>query len=755
MEEERVKERKRTECHPLLRGGRRQGGYTHGFSSSEMQSLAALCGTLIPSVPLESVKANGREDPPSKTLEAFYLASGSQKPIPDEVAELVRKRAPAEAVFLVRLVLLSLATRIGTLILCGTSSFSRNFPFINKFPKISLEKREQILKKWSQERFLVPLRLVFLTLKAFCCLMFFSMTDENFENPTWGAIRYNTQYDYISPKNQREKRPLQKGIIDPTDEIDSSLLHSLTQKGLKVTELPSHDLYKVECDVIIIGSGCGGGVAAAVLANSGQKVIIIEKGNYFSAEDYSGLEFPSMNQLYESGGILSTTDGGVMMIAGSTVGGGSAVNWSVSIKTPQYVYEEWAEDHKLPLFGSSDYISAMDAVCDRLGVTERCIEEGFQNQVLRRGCEKLGLKVEYAPRNTSEHHYCGSCSFGCKTGEKRGTDSTWLVDAVDCGAVIITGCKAERFILENNKPNRQRRKKCLGVMARIVSNHISKRLHIQAKMTISACGSLLTPPLMISSGLMNPNIGRNLHLHPVLMVWGYFPESISDLKGKIFEGGIITSLHKVESEDLNCINAVIETPSLAPASFASLLPWVSGLDMKERMLKYGRTTHLFPLIRDRGSGEVKRDGKITYNLDKLDEENLREGQRRALRILVAAGAVEVGTHRSDGQRIKCKGIKEEDLDEFLNGITAVGGPMSREEHWSVYASAHQMGTCRMGATEKEGAVDENGESWEAEGLFVCDGSLLPTALGVNPMITIQSIAYYLSKKMAATLRDRD
>ena len=80
-----MKERKRTECHPLLRGGRRQGGYTHGFSSSEMQSLAALCGTLIPSVPLESVKANGREDPPSKTLEAFYLASGSQKPIPDEV----------------------------------------------------------------------------------------------------------------------------------------------------------------------------------------------------------------------------------------------------------------------------------------------------------------------------------------------------------------------------------------------------------------------------------------------------------------------------------------------------------------------------------------------------------------------------------------------------------------------------------------------------------------------------------------------
>lgn len=85
MKEERLRERKRSECHSLLRGGRRQGGYTHGFSSYEMQSLAAICGALIPSVPLGSVHVNGREDPSSKTLEAFYLASGSQEPIPDEV----------------------------------------------------------------------------------------------------------------------------------------------------------------------------------------------------------------------------------------------------------------------------------------------------------------------------------------------------------------------------------------------------------------------------------------------------------------------------------------------------------------------------------------------------------------------------------------------------------------------------------------------------------------------------------------------
>lgn len=82
--QEKVRMRKR-EAHPLLRGGRREGSYSHGFSSSEIQSLASICGTFIPSLPLESTQLNGKEDLPSKTLESFYLASGSQHPIPDEV----------------------------------------------------------------------------------------------------------------------------------------------------------------------------------------------------------------------------------------------------------------------------------------------------------------------------------------------------------------------------------------------------------------------------------------------------------------------------------------------------------------------------------------------------------------------------------------------------------------------------------------------------------------------------------------------
>ncbi|XP_047093198.1 long-chain-alcohol oxidase FAO1-like [Lolium rigidum] len=745
-------EEKAAAGHPLLRVLRRDK-YTHGLRPVQMEALRAMCGALIPSLqPEEEEALDGRVDPPcgNKDLERFYLASGADATVPDEVAELA-SRCVWEGVVLVNVTLWLLCTRLGTLALCGRLCLSGEFPYVRRFADMPVERREEALKGWTRARWLIPVKIAFAIVKIICLNVFYTTVTKNSENPCWKAIGYSVPDVEEQRRESRTeastRRSLDNGVVQTRELDHAALLRSLADKGLAVKPTASGSHHTLECDVVIVGSGCGGGVAAAVLASAGHKVVVVEKGDYFTADDYSSVEGPSMERLYEQGGIFCTTNVTTVLYAGATVGGGSAVNWSASIRTPREVLQEWSREHELPVFAGAAYAQAMDAVCARLAVTNVCREEGFQNKVVRRGCEALGLPVDAVPRNSSEEHHCGSCFLGCPTGDKRGTDTTWLVDAVQHGAVILAGCKAERFILESGGGSKNgRSKKCVGLVATCTSNNgIPTKLRIEAKVSISACGALMTPPLLRNSGLRNRHVGRNLHLHPVSMAWGYFPDT-NDITGKCYEGGIITSMHRVTDR------TIIETPALGPGAFASLVPWESGRDMKERMRRYARTAHAFALVRDRAAGTVDGEGRVHFAPSRDDTEELRKGLRRALRILVAAGAAEVGTHRSDGLRLRCKGVQEKDLEAFLDEVTVPRGPLQAgTDTWALLCSAHQMGSCRMGASPKDGAVDGRGESWEAEGLYVCDGSLLPTAVGVNPMITIQSLAYCLSVDIAESL----
>jgi long-chain-alcohol oxidase len=418
----------------------------------------------------------------------------------------------------------------------------------------------------------------------------------------------------------------------------------------------------IQCDVVIIGSGPGGGVVAAVLAQKGYKVVVLDKGEYYAPDDISTLEGPSMISLYEKFGALTTEDGALSLAAAKTVGGGSCVNWSVCFKTPEHVRNEWVREFGLQLFASEAYEQAMEVVWKRLSVQEVTNKHSLQNSVLQKGCKKLGFHIGALARNASPDHYCGWCSYGCPTGDKQSTPETWLLDAVKTSnTLILSNCKAERILhcpnLTGKKPS-----KAQGVMASIGDGKATARLFIKANATVVACGSLMTPPLLLNSGLENCNIGKHLRLHPAQSVWGIFPEDSEDFpEGTCYEGGIMTAYSQVSRRNSSNYGALLETSCFHPAIFAAFVPWCSGKDAKERMLHYSRTVHICVVTRDKGSGRVGVDRNqhptFEYSLLAYDEDSMMTGVDQALRVLVAAGATEIGTHQFDGERFKVQGKK--------------------------------------------------------------------------------------------------
>lgn len=754
--------------------------YVNSLSSQEMESLSALCDTFLPAV---DVKTAASID---KDIADFFRVSASAAGTPERLGGLMSERLKHPKKWLVRLCLWLLSTCIGSLVLCGRYCFSSKFPYMHSFTQLPQKKREAVLVSWSLSYF-YHLRMLYKAMKLLILLVFFTQVNEKNENLSWKAIGYKGPDPEFKTKSMQRKTLRNEGLNDDDDDEgqnddgheEEAELYGPLYKGLINMQLPRNIVADslrqvgfpvsvrnkrnaaptsiaspslvIKCDAVVVGSGSGGGLIAGVLAKAGYKVLVLEKGSYCARSNLSLLEGKTMDQMYLAGGVLATDDMGVILLAGSTVGGGSTINWSASIKTPKHVANEWCDEYELKLFESDLYKEAMEVVCERMGVQSEVEEEGFNNAVLRRGCKELGYPVNNIPRNSPPDHYCGWCCLGCKDGSKKGTSETWLVDLVNSGnSAILPGCEA----IEVLHKKRRDRNVATGVAFEFQYMGAKDICVVESKVTIVACGALSTPNLLKRSGLKNANIGKNLHLHPVTMAWGYFPKTSSsgewpEEKKTSYEGGIMTAMSTtVGNFGKSGYGAVIQTPALHPGMFSSLMPWVSGADIKLRMCKFSRTAHIFALARDQGSGTVNSPYSISYQMEAMDEENLKKGIEKILRMLAAAGAEEIGTHHCKGKTINVKKASSEEFERFVKEESSrplrdLSTPLS---------SAHQMGSCRMGIDPKTSVVNQMGETWDVEGLYLADTSVFPTALGVNPMVTVQAIAYCTAQSVLDVLR---
>jgi choline dehydrogenase-like flavoprotein len=479
------------------------------------------------------------------------------------------------------------------------------------------------------------------------------------------------------------------------------------------------------CDVVVVGSGAGGGVVAAELAARGKDVIVLEKGGYHNEADFTQQEGDGLERLYDAGGLLATRDLSLVILQGATLGGGTVVNYTTSFATPQSVREEWAREHGLPHFTGSEFTRSLDAAARRIGVNTDHAAPSGRDRVLIRGLERLGWHHGLLPRNVrgcTQDDACGYCGYGCRAAAKQSTLVTYLPDAVAHGARIVVDCDARRVVITGGAAT--------GVEARVRGH----RLTVRAGAVVVACGSIHSPALLLRSGVSLPALGRFLALHPATAVFAEMDEAVRPWTGTL------QAHYSDQFADLDQgYGFKFETAPVHPSLLALAAPWESATQYADRMARLARTALCGILLRDRFGGRVRvdRDGcpVVDYQVSRYDAVHLRRALASAAELLEAAGAREIWPPLA--RWISYKPGTPRAREEWLARIDAAGWGANQ----LLLVTFHQMASCRMGASARSSVVDPEHRVWGVRGLYVADASVFPTASGVNPMLTIMGIAH--------------
>jgi len=578
------------------------------------------------------------------------------------------------------------------------------------FADLSQCQREAVMRAMASSRLNV-LRGAFHDVKQLTSFLAYAHYGPLRDNPTWAEFSYEGH------------------ASNPRHSFDA----------LKTVDVDG--VAQFDCEVLVIGSGAGGGVMAAELTAAGHDVLVVEKGKQFSNQDYPSTELAGMREMYEGKGTMKTEDRGIVVLAGSTLGGGTSVNWMTCLRPPEALLEQWSHEFGMREATGLEFQRSVESVSCRIHVNANESQANRQNAMLETGCRELGYEVSVGARNVRDCTQCDFCQFGCRHGAKQDTRRTFLYDAVSGGARIVVRANVDRI--------RHQRGSVVGADLTVVDSIGRRReVRVNCKMIVSAAGSIHTPALLLRSGLENPNIGRNLFLHPVAAVYARYRHRIDSWIG-VPQSRVCEQFADLDGHGYGYR---LEVSPAHPGLWGLGLPWFSGERHRNLMRQLPYLANIVVLTRDRHPGRVtlNKDGRplLKYKLHPYDANHMAHGIQSALRVQRAAGAVEIfGPHHDERTY---RDDTDADFERFLTHVHALG---TRSNHIGMFC-AHQMSSCRMASTARLGALSPTGESYDVRNLFVADGSALPTSTGVNPMLTIMSTAHHIAQhvkeRMAGT-----
>lgn len=602
--------------------------------------------------------------------------------------------------------------------------------------------RKQVFERWGTSA--VPLaRSVHQALRRLILTSWYSTPHANTElgvRPPLHGRAPEFSWEGPLPGQSRDDEPIAR---EPEIGIRASWIHPRRTPAVLVVSTPEESAGErtLTADVVIVGTGAGGSVAAARFAGAGREVVILEEGEYLRDHDFTENEGEMVPRLFAEQAMRATSDASVTLLQGGAVGGGTTVNWMLMLPPLDHVLEEWEVKLRLPGLSARELAPHLDRVGEE--VHARLVPPDAHspaNRAILEGAAALGWRARSAMINAKECVRAGTCSLGCRFGAKQDARLTWLPRALAAGARLFTGASVDRVdVIERSVTAASApRKRVRATIRDPRSGDVRGHLTVEAPVVVLAAGAVGTPVILQRSGLGGGGVGRYLRLHPTTAVMGHYATETYPLAG-IPQSALCDEFMR---RDRNGYGFWIEGPALLPALASAA---ISGFGDEHRSLmgKLMNTSPFIVLVRDgsgtdasMGSVMLGRTGRvrIRYAMSVADRENLHLGIEAAARLHLAAGAREAVSLHTPLVTA---------TDE--RGLRAMRTASVAPNRVGLF-SAHVNGTCRLGVNPSSSGCAPSGERHGVRGLYVMDGSLLPTAPGVNPQWTIMALASLLAER---------
>ncbi|WP_263078958.1 GMC family oxidoreductase [Endozoicomonas sp. Mp262] len=500
----------------------------------------------------------------------------------------------------------------------------------------------------------------------------------------------------------------------------------------------------LEADIAIVGTGAGGGTAAEILAKAGLKVIMIEHGPLKSSNDFNMAEGEAYSSLYQESAARMNKSGSITLLQGRTVGGSTTINWTSSFRTPEQTLNYWTDYFDVKDISAETMHPWFTLMEQRLNIAHWQAIPNHNNDILRKGCEKLGYSWKAIPRNVRGCWNLGYCGTGCPTNAKQGMLVTTIPTALDNKARLVFFCQAQRFLFHKDSVKAL---ECLA-MDKHAAFPNGKKVFIQAKHYVAAGGAINTPALLLRSDILDPYnlVGKRTFIHPVVASMAQFPHKIAAYSGA--PQSIYSDQFQWRQGTTDPMGYKLEALPLHPALTGTLFG-SRGRVLTERMEQYPNTNCLLALLRDGFHPEsqggrvfIRKDGSglLDYELSEYAWAGAKQALLTQAEIQFAAGARKVmPLHQDAGFVSSMKGAREQlNTLKMTPFLTRVG-------------SAHLMGGCPMSENPKTGVVNSLGEHHHIDNLSIMDGSVFPTSIGANPQLSVYGLvakfASYLGKKL--------